>query len=98
LELIVIEVKRTNQVAKKIAAKVATGECLMCNEKMHKRGLCKKHVSVFEYRMKLLPSKSAKKKYQAQLMEEGLLLDAHEITTLRRIADPFVAASLKQAR
>jgi hypothetical protein len=97
MELIVIQVERSKAVLKKIIDKVRKNACLKCGAKMHKRGLCVKCASVFEYQLRKLPTKSAKKRYEGSLLEDGLLLNPHEIRKFKSISDPFVAAADKAA-
>lgn len=95
MELIVLQIERSKAVLKKIIEKVRKGACLKCGAKMHKRGLCVKCASAFEYQLRKLPSKSAKKRFEGLLLEDGLLLNPHEIRKFKSLSDPFVAAADK---
>jgi len=93
-QMIVIEVNRTKATIRKVMQKVRRNECLNCSSVMHKRGLCIKCASSFEYRLKKMSGKSAKKRYEASLIESGLLLNPQEIRDLKVVNDPFVSAAI----
>ncbi|MGB7323508.1 MAG: hypothetical protein WBD31_01460 [Rubripirellula sp.] len=91
-----VQVKRTRQ--KEIESAIAAKVCIVpgCDEPMHGRGCCKKHLNQFNSGIRRRKSDDEKADFEQQMIREGMVLDSYEQRTLRT-SNPFEDLAKKVA-
>lgn len=79
--------KRT--VKKAVEAKVAAGQCLLCSEPQHKRGLCTQHYGEYRVALSRVPH-SKRSEFNARLIQEGQLMPSRQGQRLNVPPSPFL--------
>jgi hypothetical protein len=86
--------KRVGKAKKYVEKRVADERCLVpkCkaanNMTGASRGLCHRHYQQLMHRFRSMASREQRIENELSLMKDGMLLDRHELNTLRR-KDPF---------
>lgn len=72
---------------KRVAERVRSGKCLVCDAPAEVRGLCQRHYRLFMRKAALLPQKE-QQRFLEDAIREGLILPAWGVCALKR-DDPF---------
>jgi hypothetical protein len=88
--IVVVKVKRTRAAEKHVQERVSQNLCVACNgnKPFRRRGLCTTCEGRWERSRKEM-SKEQRATFDAKLIEQGLLLDNHDILKLRSKDNPF---------
>lgn len=72
---------------KRVAERVRSGKCLVCDAPAEVRGLCQRHYRLFLRKAVLLPQ-NERQRFLDDAIREGLILPAWGVCDLKR-DDPF---------
>lgn len=98
MEIIVMNVDRDTKIQKRITQCVQQNICVECGQEViYKRGLGRKCSSRFENRCRKLPTKTAKRRYMQERMQNGTLLGSQEIRDIKtELCDPAYRTAMKE--
>lgn len=88
--IVVVKVKRTRAAEKHVQERIARELCVACDKgkSFRRRGLCTTCEGRWERARKEM-TKEQRATFDAKLIEQGLLLDSHDILQIKSKDNPF---------